>query len=265
MTGISICNHFNFTGLPFIKPTRSPFNHATFNRDSSLLQTVFFSRQIATVTGISGSGKTSLVKYSFHELEPSSHRIVSCELSNPRKKALYKNIAVKCGIEAAFVSDDIKLQLIEFFNGENRQGKLNCLIVDEAHSLSIPILEELRSFYEEASNFSLILIGLPSLYTDILELSVNLPFKRRVSLSITTENLELLQTKDYIIHNLASINSKNPIFDEKCFPLIHGATKGIPGKINQLCYFSLIEAFKNNVAFVTEKEVRTCIEIINSP
>jgi type II secretory pathway predicted ATPase ExeA len=264
MTGLSICNHFNLTGLPFIKSTRIPFSYQSFKRDSQLLQTIFFSRQIATVTGISGSGKTSLVKYSLNELEPSSHRIISCELSNPRKKALYKNIAVKCGIEAHYDSDDIKLQLIEFFNSENRQGKLNCLIIDEAHSLSIPILEELRSFYEEASNFSLILIGLPSLYTDILELSVNAPFKRRISLSISADSLELSQTKDYIIHNLDSANSKNLIFDEKCFPIIHSSTKGVLGKINQLCYFSLIEAFKNNIAFVTENEIRTCIEKINS-
>lgn len=264
MTGIFLSNYFNFTGLPFIKSTRLPFTTETFKKDTSLLQTVFYTRQIATVTGISGSGKTCLAKYCLDELEPSSHRIISCELSNPKKKALYKNIAVKCGIDAAFVSDDIKLQLIEFFNNENRQGKMNCLIIDEAHSLSIPMLEEIRSFYEEAGNFSLILIGLPSLYTEILELSVNAPFKRRISLSLNTSSLELLQTKSYIIHNLDSVNSKNSIFDEKCFSIIHSATNGLPGKINQLCYFSLIETFKNNVAIVSENEVRKCIEKINS-
>jgi type II secretory pathway predicted ATPase ExeA len=88
---------------------------------------------------------------------------------------LYKAIASKMGIHPAFSADDIKEQIFNFFSEENEQGKFNCLIIDEAHSISIPMLDELRSFYDEGGNFSLILAGLPQLVTKTLNLAVTHP------------------------------------------------------------------------------------------
>lgn len=263
MTVTSICEHFGFLSIPFLKPPRLPFCHAAFSQNLDMISTAFYTRLIASVIGPSGSGKTALLTYAAARLDPSSHRVVSCELSDPKRKALYKFLAIKCGINAAFYADDIKLELIDFFENENRQGKTNCVIVDEAHSLSIPTLEELRSFYEEAGNFSLVLVGLPSLFSDTLDLAVNLPMKRRISLVINTEGITLAETRDYIAHHLEAVRAKNQVFDEKCFPVVHSLTKGMPGKIDQLCYASLMEAFKNKTAIVTEQDIKDCAQRIN--
>ncbi|MCK4260657.1 MAG: ATP-binding protein, partial [Halanaerobiales bacterium] len=92
---------------------------------------------------------------------------------------------------------DFNQNFIDFFHEENVQGKFNCVIIDEAHSLSIDLIDELRSFYDEGSNFSLILAGLPSLSNRNLNLSVTIPMKQRVSLFLECTGFTLKETKDY--------------------------------------------------------------------
>jgi thymidine kinase len=85
-------------------------------------------------------------------------------------------------LRPAFLADDIKLKIIDFFHEENAQGKFNCIIIDEAHSLSIELINELRSFYDEDANFSLILAGFSPLFNKKLNLSITISMKQRVSL-----------------------------------------------------------------------------------
>jgi hypothetical protein len=44
--------------------------------------------------------------------------------------------------------------------------------------------------------------------------------------------------------------------DEKCFPLIHSLTSGAPRRINQLCYASLLEAYKANQSIISEEIIK---------
>lgn len=260
----SIADHFKISAVPFLAPTRTPFLTEAFLKNQTILNSVFFTRQIAAISGSSGSGKTALFNYTLNQLEPSSHRIVICNLSAPNKAGLYKSLSLKSGLKPKFYADDSKNQLMDFFANENRQGKFNCLIIDECQSFSIPMLEEIRCFYEDSSNFSLILSGLPSLFTEKLNLSVSSPIKRRVGIFVSMTNLSLDETKKYILHTLNSVNSRDPIFDEKSFPTIHSFTKGNPGKINQLCYLALIHAFKNKSSIITDEVVTLCSETINA-
>jgi type II secretory pathway predicted ATPase ExeA len=198
-----------------------------------------------------GTGKSSLLFYAVNDLDPSSFRICHIELSNPNKKALYKALAVKMGLSPSYNADDIKLQLINFFSEENEQGKFNCVIIDEAHTLSIPMIDELRSFYDEGANFSLILSGLPPLLSRTMSLSVNQPMKQRINLTIEVEPMTLAQSMGYIKHQLDVSRARNPIFDDGCFPIIHSITSGVPRRINQLCYRSLIQSYIEGKSIVS--------------
>jgi hypothetical protein len=95
--------------MPFLQRSKTPFDNENFSRNMILLSPVFFSRQLAVVTGMPGSGKSSLLFYAVNELDPSSFRICHIELSNPNKKALYKALAVKMGIKPAYNADDLNL------------------------------------------------------------------------------------------------------------------------------------------------------------
>lgn len=253
MTNIlkSVCEHFSLGNIPFIQRTKLPFESEGYTKNLMLLSSVFYSRQLAVVTGMPGTGKSSLLFYAINELDPSSFRICHVELSNPNKKAIYKTLAVKLGLSPAYIADDIKLQIINFFSEENEQGKFNCVIIDEAHTLSIPMIDELRSFYDEGSNFSLILSGLPPLLSRTLNLSVNQPMKQRINLNIDLEPLTPVQSMDYVKHQLDIAKARNPVFDDSCYPIIHSISSGIPRRINQLCYRVLLQSYVEKKTIVT--------------
>src|SRR5690554_3546146 len=204
MTNVNtaISEQFKLKKIPFLQRNKLPFLSDRLKDNLTFLSTVFNSRQIAVITGSSGSGKSSLIFYAVNELDPAEYRVVHLELSRPNKKALYKSLAAKMGLKPAFQADDIKLQIIDFFHEENAQGKFNCVIIDEAHSLSIELIDELRSFYDEGANFSLILSGLPQFLNRNLNLSMTIPMKQRVSLFLECSGLSLSDTKDYVNYQL---------------------------------------------------------------
>jgi len=251
----SILEHFKLSSMPFLDRTKQSFQYEDFNHNLNLISTVFYSRQIAAVTGAAGCGKSSLVFYAINTLEPSEFRVVSAELSTPNKKSLYKTLAIKMGIKPVYNADDIKNQIFNFFNEENSMGKFNSIIIDEAHTLTVPMFDEIRSFYDEGGNFSLILVGLPSL-NNHLNLSVNLPLKQRISLFIECSGLSLVETKEYINHQLDIARIIDPVIDEKCFPLIHSLTLGAPRRINQLCYASLLDSYKEKQSIISEEIIK---------
>ena len=259
----SICEHFKMDNVPFLQKTDIPFSHKNFQDNSVLLSTVFYSRQAAVLTGPSGSGKSSLLFYAVNELDPSEFRVIHCELANPTKGALYKSIAVKMGLKPEFRADDTKLQIINFFNEENAQGKFNCVIIDEAHSLSIDMIDEIRSFYDEGNNFSLILSGLPSLLNRKLNLSQTIPMKQRINLFLECSGFSLSELKNYIKHQLKQVKAQNPIIDEKCFPLLHSETSGIARKINQACYGALLECYKKEKTIVNEDIIKSILDKVS--
>lgn len=256
----SICEYYSLGNIPFLQRTKTPYENYNLIRNMPLLSPVFFSRQIVTITGCYGAGKTALLFYAVNELDPSSFRICHIELSNPNKKVLYKTLAVKMGLAPSYIADDIKLQIINFFSEENEQGKFNCVIIDEGHTLSIPMIDELRSFYDEGANFSMILAGLPPLLSRTMNLSVNQPMKQRISLSIELEPMTPADTMEYIEHQLDIAKARNPIFDDKCYPTIHSITSGIPRRINQLCYRALIEGYINKKPLITEDFIKLLVD-----
>lgn len=258
----SICQHFKLSYLPFLERSKTYFEYEQFKDNLDLLSSAFMARQIVCITGAAGTGKSSLIFYAVNDLEPSQFRIASIELSNPNKKALYKTLAIKMGLKPAFNADDIKLQLIDFLNEENAQGKFNTIIIDEAHTLSIPIFDEIRSFYDEGSNFSLVLSGLPSLKNQ-LNIGVNQPLKQRIFVFLDCAGLSLNETKEYIINQLTLAGGRVPVMDEKCFPFIHSVTSGAQRRINQLCYGGLLAALKAKESIVSEDTLKKVHEKLN--
>jgi len=185
-------------------------------------------------------------------------------LSSPATDWLpLKPMAVKMGLKPSFQADDIKLQIIDFFQEENAQGKFNCVVIDEAHSLSIEMIDELRSFYDEGANFSLILAGLPQLLNRNLNLSMTLPMKQRVSLFLECTGFSLEETKDYVSYQFSAAGLQNGIIDEKCYPVLHSMTSGIARKINQVCYLALLECFKNKKNIITADVLKKVNEKIS--
>jgi type II secretory pathway predicted ATPase ExeA len=125
------------------------------------------------------------------------------------------------------------------------------------------MIDELRSFYDEGKNFSLILSGLPALINRKLNLSLTIPMKQRVSLFLECSGFSLNELKNYVQHQLEEANVKNPIIDEKCYPLLHSETSGIARKINQACYGALLEGYKQKKSIINEDILKKVLDRIS--
>jgi type II secretory pathway predicted ATPase ExeA len=60
-----ILSFYNISKLPFIERSKLSYRYDELESNMSMLSSVFYSRQIAAITGASGTGKSSLIFYGF--------------------------------------------------------------------------------------------------------------------------------------------------------------------------------------------------------
>jgi general secretion pathway protein A len=206
------------------------------------LQTLIHVPQIALVSGKVGDGKTSSVDFFINSLDPMEVRVICSKVVKPSVRSLYKNIAAAAGITHSIYGDDIKLQLLNYFDETRTQGKFSLVVLDEVHTFSIEVLDQIKTFFDSRRNFSLILIGQPEILRK-LRMSAVLPLKQRISVFINVKPLSLEETKDYVEFRLKQSGPSQPVFDEACYPRLFQYSEGVYRMVDQICFQALTEAF----------------------
>lgn len=253
---------FNLNKIPFMPDQRNIFESKSLIMGKLKLQSILYAPQIAVVTGQVGAGKTMMVNSFVNSLDPMEFRIISTSLTNPSIRSLYKNIATFGGIRTAVYGDDTKLQIVSYFDEMISQGKHTIVILDECHSFSYEVLDELKTFFDLKRNFSLILVGQSSFNKKITH-SLSLPLKQRISVFIKMEDLSLEETRAYVEYRLKEAGASSPIFDEKCYPTLYQLTGGIFRMIDQACYQTLSTAYFNKQSIITEQMLKDAFESLN--
>jgi type II secretory pathway predicted ATPase ExeA len=247
-----LCKHFGFKTVPFI-PQQSNFFESESSKPSLLkLQTLKYVPQISLITGNIGSGKTCLVNSFVNSLDPMEFRVVSSRLRKPSVRGLFKNIASYAGIQHSIYGDDIKLQLLSYFDEIRNQGKFTIVVLDEVHTFSFDVLDQLKTFFDSNNNFSLILIAQPEI-SKKLRLHACLPLKQRISIFINLKALSLIETQNYVDFKLKSAGLSKPLFDESCFPKLFQYSEGIYRMIDQICFQAITEAFLTKTSIISDK------------
>lgn len=245
-----LCKHFGFNDVPFMPEQSRFFESDSIQAGLLKLQTLTYTPQIGLVSGNVGCGKTSMVNSFVNTLDPMEVRVISAQIVKPSTRSLYKNIATTTGISHSLYGDDIKLQILNYFDEIRTQGKFVLVVLDEVHSFSMEILDQLKTFFDSRRNFSLILIGQARLLK-ILRRSAVLPLKQRISVFVNVKPLSLEETKDYVEFRLKQAGCTQPVFDEACYPKLFHHSEGVYRMVDQICFQSLTEAFMNKESMVT--------------
>jgi type II secretory pathway predicted ATPase ExeA len=141
------------------------------------------------------------------------------------------------------------------------------IIIDEAHAVSIRLLEELRLLTNEAmdsaSQFALILSGQPTLRQKLNLTSLN-ALSQRVALRCRLKGLNLEETAGYVRHHLALAGRSDPMFSDDAIALIHSSSAGIPRRINNLAIQALTAGFIEQKGIVDESSVRRAVAEIQA-
>ncbi len=204
------------------------------------------------LTGEIGAGKTTVCRC-FLEQIPKNCNVAY--IFNPKLTVteLLKSVCDEFHIElpqrepgTSTVKDYLD-PLNQFLLRTHAIGQNNVLIIDEAQSLSIDVLEQLRLLTHLETNerklLQIILIGQPELRTMLARPELE-QLAQRVIARFHLEALSEVETRRYIRHRLSigGLSGAGP-FDREARVRIHELSRGIPRRINMLCDRALLGAY----------------------
>jgi putative secretion ATPase (PEP-CTERM system associated) len=201
-----------------------------------------------TVTGEIGAGKSTLVAHLVATIDRERLNAISLVSTQVEGDDLLRLVAQGLGLASeglakAQLLDRIEQRLVE----EAGKGKRTLLIVDEAQSLAVSALEELRML----SNFTaqgralvqVLLLGQPE-FRDQLEGKEGLEqLRQRVIASHHLEPMDAGEIEGYLVHRLGVAGwTGRPAFDREAYAAIYRHSGGIPRRVNQLAGRILLHA-----------------------
>ena len=151
-------------------------------------------------------------------------------------------------------------ELQNYLLRRQQEKKPVVLIVDEAHRLAIPILDEILIMsnlqISNAHLLQIILAGQPSLL-DTLRHPRLISLNQRIGMRCELPRLDRANTVDYVSHRLTKAGCTNPsLFTIQALDTIWERSGGTPRLINQLGERALNEAYHDGKKRVGRREVR---------
>jgi len=251
--------------LDFYKLREKPFTlspdpkylYYSKSHEEAMSQFVFsISEQagIIVLTGEVGTGKTTLIN-TFKRDIPQNCIVASINHKIFSTKGLLQNICKQYDIEfSRDTTAELLLKLQNYLEKINKEGKQAILILDEAHTLTKNLLEDVRILSNfEAYNkkyLNILLLGQPEL-NEILK-SFNLrPLKDRITQKYHLKPLSFEETNDYINHRLSVAGySGSDLITGGAIQKIYEFSKGIPRKINIIADKSLLMGYVTNSQYI---------------
>lgn len=233
---------YNLKGQPFrLSPDcRFSFSHRTYDESKAYLKYATYEGEgFVVITGAPGTGKTTLISALLDELD--TQRIKVATLDNEQLDP--RSLVDRVNDAFELPSDDgVKplLRLKRFLNQNFEEGGRSILIVDEAQSLSMEALEQLR-LLSNLQNYHRLLLQVFLLGQDPLLEMIRAPgmeqLQQRLIAASHLEPLKLDETIAYVEHRLHRVGWKNdPFITEESMNLIHKFSGGVPRLINLICH-----------------------------
>jgi type II secretory pathway predicted ATPase ExeA len=203
-------------------------------------------KALTVLVGEAGTGKTTLLRAA---LQSERCRSVRCiYVNNP---ALSRGEFVEMlanrfdlGCEAAR-SKTVLLEALErSLRERSSRGEITALVIDEAQSLSLELLEEIRLLANIETPteklLPLVLAGQPELAARLNDSALR-QLKQRVALRCELTPLDLAETAAYIASRITTAGGQaSKLFTREAVVLIHEFSGGIPRTISVMCDNALL-------------------------
>lgn len=260
-----LTSHFGLRALPFRKEIASASLYATPSHQELLarLQFVIGQRAFGLITGDPGSGKSTTIRALYDLLDPTVNPLLYIADSSLTPKAFYREVLEQFGVQVPFHARQVRRRYEEMIlEGYRRDGRQPVLVLDEAHLLSEPMLQEIRfltNFHmDSVAPLSLILVGQPELRSK-LRLRAFEAIVQRIQVRYHLGNLTESEVTGYVEHQLRQAGAERPIFAEQAVHSIAIQSRGVPRQINNLCLSSLWDACARGQRFVEEANVQRVV------
>jgi general secretion pathway protein A len=258
---------YGLTMKPFSMTADPSFLFVTKQHHEALIgltSAVLERKGFLVLTGMAGSGKTTLLAWVLERMP--CERVRSSVILNPTltPQEFLELMMLDLGLTDIPASKAQRLwKLQNFLLDGAKKGKLNVLIVDEAHKLSYELLEEIRFLGNleigQEKLIQILLLGQSEL-DEMLSRPDLWQLKQRVSMRISIRNLSGPEVQEYIKHRWRVAGGQSHPFTPDALEQIGKWSKGIPRVINAICDNSLTLASSEELHSVDARHVNRAAE-----
>ncbi|PNV84744.1 MAG: hypothetical protein C0610_15390 [Desulfobacteraceae bacterium] len=205
-----------------------------------------------------GTGKTNICYHLHnHEGYPSAYLNYPFLTEGEFLESVNKELGIPVGDGSRRRN---RTELQDYLLRQQNKGKPVVVIVDEAHRLGIPILDEILILSNlqvaDGHLLQIILAGQP-LILDTLKQPRLQSLNQRIGLRYHLDRMDRANTIDYVCHRLAKAGCTNQsLFSPGALDTIWKKSHGTPRLINQLSERALNEAYRRGKKGVGRRQVR---------
>jgi general secretion pathway protein A len=205
---------------------------------------------ITLLIGEAGSGKTTVIRAAMERQPVKVHCV---HLHNPTlsKNEFNEMLASHFGlsVQAARSKAAMLTELEALLRARQGQDEKTVLIVDEAQSLPLELLEEIRLLANIETNdeklLSVIIAGQPELAHRLNDRALR-QFKQRVALRCELRPLTAQETAAYIVGRVKAAGGvAAEVFTRQAVALMHQRAQGIPRTISVIADNALLAGYAN--------------------
>jgi type II secretory pathway predicted ATPase ExeA len=203
---------------------------------------------VGMVTGPTGTGKSLLCRLLAEQFKATFPVVeLSCGRLSTRR-SLFQAILYKLGQPYRNMDEgELRIALVDYLTLGKAPYRGMVLIVDEAHTLPLRLLDEIRMLTNLAGQgrpiVRLVLAGNGTLEERFAAPRME-SFNQRISTRCYLESLSRSETQDYIHAQIDLAGGCGiDLFSEDACQSVFKATDGVPRLINQLCDHALLVAY----------------------
>lgn len=210
--------------------------------------------------GEAGTGKTTVIKTALERQETQAHFV---HIQNPvlTRTEFVEMLAAKFGLtdDAKTSKTALLLQLETLLTERHQRGEATVLVVDEAQSLPLDLLEEIRLLANietsEGKLLSVVLAGQPELSARLDAQSLR-QLKQRIALRCELRPLLRDEALAYVAGRIKAAGGvAAQLFTREAVMLMHERAGGIPRTISVIADNALVSGFAQSQRPVTSATV----------